>query len=173
MATPLDSVTQAAVGAFAGLVEVTVQQVRPRMPPPIRNVVFWAPGDARTRPTLTRTLPLSPRIPSPRLPAPSHAEKFRSGRSTPPLRPRGVVPRMDRRRADGRPDGGGPVRRCSSVRARVGSPASPTVDADVTDRTGTDIETETHPRSTPRVAPPPRGSPARVPARSSNPSTSP
>jgi hypothetical protein len=28
MATPLDPVTQAAVGAFAGLVEVTVQQVR-------------------------------------------------------------------------------------------------------------------------------------------------
>ena len=65
MATPLDSVTQAAVGAFAGLVEVTVQQVRPRMPPPIRNVVFWAPGDARTRPTLTPPFPPPPPHPLP------------------------------------------------------------------------------------------------------------
>ena len=42
MATPLDPATQAAVGAFAGLVEVTVQQVR--MPHLSESSLFGHPA---------------------------------------------------------------------------------------------------------------------------------
>lgn len=68
MATPLDPATQAAVGAFAGLVEVTVQQVR--MPHTCPNRRFLGTRRRPNPPDANPTLPPSPPAPLPASPSP-------------------------------------------------------------------------------------------------------
>ena len=74
MAATLDPATQAGIGAFAGLVEVSINQVRPVLTRIVSIPCHWAPAPIRPKTTIGTDAPseLTPRL---HLPQPLHTLK--------------------------------------------------------------------------------------------------
>lgn len=69
MAATLDPATQAGIGAFAGLVEVSINQVRPVLTRIVSITRHWAPAPIRPKTTIgtdaPTPFPLASIFPSP------------------------------------------------------------------------------------------------------------